>query len=374
MARPKLTRPAFNLVQRGGRYAVEFWWEGRAHRVSAGTTDEREARQFLAAFDAGWGKVAPPEAPSIGAILAAYERDRLANTEKPVHAPVTLKACCAALTRHLGDLLPDLLTRERCRLYARQRRATGYEVGPAKARRRKPVKDGTIIRELVTLRAAFRWALREKWLQAEPYVEVPNAPEARDRWLTRQEATRLVASCGDFHVRVFVLLGLHTAARSAAILGLEWSRADLDAGRIDYGTGRGNKGRVRSVPISAELMATLQAAQQLASSDYVVEFAGERVGSVRTGFTAACRRAGLTGVTPHTLRHTAATWMAQDRVPMWEIAGYLGHKDVGMVERTYGHHSPDHLKTASAAIGRVSSPLSEVSIRVKKTRKTGNPL
>jgi integrase len=149
---------------------------------------------------------------------------------------------------------------------------------------------------------------------------------------------------------------------------------DLGGGRIDYGTGRGNKGRVRSVPISAELMATLRAAQQLATSDDVVEFARERVGSVRTGFTAACRRARLAGVTPHTLRHTAATWMAQSAVPMWEIAGYLGQKDVGMVERVYGHHSPEHLRTASTAIGRVSPTLAEVTIRVKKARKGANPL
>lgn len=368
MARTKLDRPRFRLAKRGGRYAIEFWWEGRSHRVSTGAEDERAARVALAAFEAGWGKELPPEAPSIDAILTGYQRDRAANTERPLHAPATLKACCAALGRHLGDLTPDLLTKPRCRLYAQQRRREGYQVGPKDSRRTKPVSDGTIIRELVTLRAAFRWAVHERWIPAEPYVEIPTAPPSRERWLTREEAGRLVDGCGDFHVRLFVLLGLHTAARSAAILGLQWADVDLDGGRLSYGTGRGNKGRARGLPISPELMAHLQAARELAQSDYVVEFAGGAVRSVKTGFRAACRRAGLAGVSPHTLRHTAATWAAQQRVPMWEIAGLLGHSDVAMVERVYGHHSPDHLRDAAGAVGRVSSPIGEVSIRVKKQK------
>lgn len=368
MARPKLDRPRFRLVKRSGRYAIEFWWEGRAHRVSTGAEDERAAKVALAAFEAGWGKQAPPEAPSIGAILDAYQADRLGNTERPIHAPATLKAACAALARHLGDLPPELLTKQRCRLYAKQRRAEGYEVGPKEARRRKPVSDGTIIRELVTLRAAFRWAVHEKWLTAEPYVEVPAAPAPRDRWLTRDEARRLVDGCGDFHVKLFVMLALHTAARSAAILGLTWDQVDLAGGRLSYGTGRGNKGRARGVPINPELMAYLQAARELAQSDHVVEFAGGPVKSVKTGFRAACGRAGLSGVTPHTLRHTAATWAMQDGRPAWEVAGLLGHSDTAMVEKVYGHHSPDHLRQATGAIGRVSSPIGEVSVRVKKAK------
>jgi hypothetical protein len=86
---------------------------------------------------------------------------------------------------------------------------------------------------------------------ADPVVEILDVPPSLDRWLKRDEAVRLVAGCGDFHVRLFVLLGLQTAARSAAILGLPWDGAEFDCGRLDYGTGRGNKGRsnqCRSAP------------------------------------------------------------------------------------------------------------------------------
>jgi integrase len=49
------------------------------------------------------------------------------------------------------------------------------------------------------------------------------------------------------------------------------------------------------------------------------------------------RLAGLDGkITPHTLRHTAATWLMQAGVDKWEAAGFLG-MSVEMLDRVYGH-------------------------------------
>jgi integrase len=56
-----------------------------------------------------------------------------------------------------------------------------------------------------------------------------------------------------------------------------------------------------------------------------VEFSGKPVASVKKGFSAAVALARLTGkVTPHTPRHTAATWLMQRGVPVREVAGFLG--------------------------------------------------
>ena len=351
MARTRNERPNFRLVRRGGgnRYSIEFWWEGRARRVSTGAADDREARRALAAFEARWGKDEPPAQPSIGQLLEAYARDRKANTERPLASPASLDASANALRRHLGDLTPEHLTRERCRLYARQRRTEGYAVGAGATRRRKPVSDGTILRELGVLRAALAWGVDEKWITSAPHVEGPSTPPLRDRWLTREEAGRLVAGCGDFHIRVFTMLALHTAARTSAILELKWTRADLARRRIDYGEDVGNKRRVRAVPISDELLEVLLAARELAQSGHVVEFAGKPVASVRTGFEAACRRAGLAGVTPHVLRHTTATWMAQNGVPIWDVAGFLGIT-LDVATRIYAKHSPEHLGTVGNSV------------------------
>jgi integrase len=56
-------------------------------------------------------------------------------------------------------------------------------------------------------------------------------------------------------------------------------------------------------------------------------------------------RAGVAGVTPHVLRHTAATHMARAGVPLWKIAGILGNS-IAMVEKVYAKHCPDGLRDA----------------------------
>jgi len=55
-------------------------------------------------------------------------------------------------------------------------------------------------------------------------------------------------------------------------------------------------------------------------------------------------------VTPHVLRHTAATWLMQNGVDLWTAAGFVGMSPETL-QRVYGHHHPDHLRAAAEAIG-----------------------
>jgi integrase len=112
----------------------------------------------------------------------------------------------------------------------------------------------------------------------------------------------------------------------------------------------GTKGRA-TVPLHDLARPFLLDAKRAALSDYVIEYAGRRVGSVRTGFRLACERANLVGVTPHVCRHTSAVMMAEAGVPMSEIAQFLGHGSTSITERTYARFSPEHLKRAAGAIG-----------------------
>jgi integrase len=76
------------------------------------------------------------------------------------------------------------------------------------------------------------------------------------------------------------------------------------------------------------------------------------IASVKKGVKTAVGLARLPGkVTPHTLRHTAATWLMQRGVPIWEAAGVLGMSPE-VLQNTYGHHHPDYLQGAASAIGQ----------------------
>ena len=353
MARPRLDRPNFRLVQRGDRYYVRWWEDGRWQRLSTGTSDRSEAGRFLAQFEAGYGTPPPIDQPTVSQVLDAYLADR-----KPrVAAYATLELACKALRRHLGDLEPQHITRERSRLYARQRRAEGYQVGPPNKRRRKPVSDGTIIRELVTLRAALRNNGSVAAATASNVIETPRNPQPRDRWLTREEAAQLLASAKLPHVKLFIGLALYTAGRRGALLTLSWSAIDLKARTINLGAGAGNKRRA-IVPIAAPLLDLLIEAEKGKTGPYVIEHGGEAVKNIKTGFAAAATRAGLSAVTPHVRRHPAATWMASAGVPLQEIARFLGNS-LAMVEKVYAKHSPDYLRRAADAL---SGPVAPVTL------------
>lgn len=132
------------------------------------------------------------------------------------------------------------------------------------------------------------------------------------------------------------------------------SYVDLDSGmfyRLAEGK-RETKKRQPPVPIPPRLLAHLQRwkAKGLVWR-HVIEWYGEPIKSVKTAFKSAASLAGLgTDVTPHTLRHTAATWLMQAGVDKWEAAGFLG-MSVEMLDRVYGHQHPLYLRQAANAIG-----------------------
>jgi integrase len=86
--------------------------------------------------------------------------------------------------------------------------------------------------------------------------------------------------------------------------------------------------------------------------DHFVEWNGSPIASVKTALKTAVRLAGLPGkVTPHTFRHTAATWLMQSGISVWRAAGFLD-MSVETLDRVYGHHHPDFLSDAADAIAR----------------------
>lgn len=238
----------------------------------------------------------------------------------------------------IGHLYPHQLADKHVRSYITKRRAAG-------------IGDGMLWTELGHLRTVLKWAEKRGKIERAPHVERPSKPPPKDRWLTKDEASRLIASCGAPHIRLFVVLMLTTAARPTAVLELTWDRVDFEGGVVTLATGETERRKGRAtVPMNSSLRAALSEARSGATCDHVIEFAGQSVASVKTGFYAAARRAELDGVTPHTLRHTAAVWMAADGVPMPKIAQYLGHSDDTITQRVYARYAPGHMQDAANAL------------------------
>jgi integrase len=236
-----------------------------------------------------------------------------------------------------GGLRPDQITVEDCRNYVADKRRT--------------LADGTIWTQLGHLRTVVNWAVKRRLIDRAPYIERPSQPAPKDRRLTDAEIARLITTPCEPHIKLAVVLMLTTAGRVQSILDLTWDRVDFDRGLIflqrpDFAT---RKGRANP-PMNISARAALQSAREAALSPYVIEWAGRQVGSIKKGFAALAKRAELTGVSPHVLRHTAAARMAEAGHSMDEIAQFLGHSNSRITAQVYARYSPDHLRKAAGSL------------------------
>lgn len=264
-----------------------------------------------------------------------------------------------------------------CREYVAYRIAQAWKAAKPEKTGRAPrmVTMGAARRELEDLRAAINHHRREGLCSEMVSVVLPARPPARQRWLTRSEAARLLLAAWRAkqvmrdkdtrravgrHVARFILVGLYTGTRSSAICGAALmptvgrGHVDLERG-VFYRRAVGRlqtKKRQPPVRIPPRLLAHLRRwARRGLARKSVVEWNGQAVESVRKGFEAAVRAAGLgADVTPHILRHTCAIWLMQKGVNLWDAAGFLG-MTVQQLEQGCGHHHPDYQEEAVAALG-----------------------
>jgi integrase len=245
--------------------------------------------------------------------------------------------------------------------------------------RKKRRNRGGARRDLEDLRAAIGHHAAEGFHREIVKVPLPEKGEPRDKWLTRSDAAKLIWACWRYremqkrsrrptddvkaptakrplrHLARFILLGIYSGTRAGAIASASpipavgRSFVDLERGRYyrrQQGSAKTNK-RQPTVPIPLRLLAHLRRWHRIdPEAKHFVEFNGKPVSSVKTAFKSAVRLARLgPGISPHTLRHTAATWLMQKGADPWQAAGYLG-MSLEVLLNTYGHHHPDYLSDA----------------------------
>ena len=283
-----------------------------------------------------------PDQIPVADVLTLYLTDVV-----PKHArPEETKGRIRELDKFFGDRMLSYITGETCRAYVAQRST-----------------DAAARRELEDLRAAINYHRRENLHDKVISVVLPNERLPRDRWLTRSEAARLVRAAWRYHeiqkghatgrqsrqhVARFILVALYTGTRASAVCGAAFERVS-GAGYIDLDRGvfyrrpagkRETKKRQPPVPLPPQLLAHLRRWKRQGQR-FAVEWNGEPVQSIRKAFANVVKHAGLgDDVIPHTLRHTAATWLMQTGTDMWQAAGYLG-MTVEMLSARYGHHHPE---------------------------------
>ena len=326
--------PDYKVIPYRGKLAIEWYENGKRIRRSLGTTDRSqigsEVRRVMAEIEV-------ERRPKV--ITVAYAWDGYVKSLGDKPASVTAGFQWRSVGPHFGGMPANEVTEEDCKAYTLKRREQGRS-------------DGTIATELGRLRSALLWAERRGLIDKAPFISRPQQAPPRDKWLTREQARRFLEECRLPHVKLFATLAITTGARMSAILELTWDQIDMDARRIDL-AGRGRvftkKGRA-VLPMNEMAFQALLEARERASGQWVIEWGGQKVDNIKKGILGAGKRAGLPWVTAHVFRHSAAVWMAQDRVPMAEIAQFLGHRDSRVTERVYARYSPDYLHRAAKSL------------------------
>jgi integrase len=342
--------PRLYLRQRTGRDPTYVILDG-AHEVGTGCgpSELSSAEKALEAYIASKYRPSTGPAPLAGILIADVVSIYLREWAPTVARPDFIRVTATPILDWWGDKTLAQIKGQTCRDYVKWRT--------------QRVSEATAKHDLATLRAAVNFYHREHGpLPSVPAFTMPAEPEPNDRWLTRSEAARMLwATRKDplkRHLGRFILIALYSGTRKQAILGFKWLPSttsgwiDLDAG-VMHRRGRNERKTKKLRPPSRVHRRLLTFLRYWAKADLalgistVVHFQGEPIKSVKRTW-ASTRRAARLGkdVVPHTLRHTAATWLMHAKVDVFEAAGYLG-MSVDTLQRVYAHHHPDYQRSAA---------------------------
>ena len=348
------------------RKGSPYWWvkytdaSGKPTYRSTGTTDLEEAKALEAKWrleahqERKWGIQPEHTFDDMMHTFISAKQDQWRSLER-------VGIACKRLQPHFTGMMAERIRRADVARYIQLRKDVG-------------VSGSTINRELDLLSAAFNYAANTmEWNVRNPTVGMSlKEPQGRLRWITREEADRLILEASKEerkspHLADFIRLALNTGCRKGELLGLSWDCVNFETAQIRLEQTK--NGKRRFVPISAVAREALEnraafRAKFCPSSPWVFAHRnGVRVQFLQNGFESACKRAGINDFRVHDLRHTCASWLVSAGVPLLEVKELLGHSSIEMTER-YAHLSPDNLGRVAKTLDQLQSV---VSLTVSKT-------
>ncbi len=308
------------------------WWVKITHgggclQHSTGTSDRKQAQAYHDKLKASlW------EQEKLGA------RPKFSWNDAVVRylAETTYKASTADdksqlrwLDRYLNGVKLEDIDRELLDRITQERKAEG-------------VSNATVNRMLEVIRAILRKAANEwSWLSKAPVMRMLSEPTRRVRWITREEAERLLEALPK-HLRAMAKFSLETGLRKSNVTGLLWSQVDLKRRCAWIHPDQAKARKAIAVPLSAAAVIVLRE-QMGKHPERVFTFRGKPIEQVNTkAWRKALDVAGIADFRWHDLRHTWASWHVQAGTPLHVLQELGGWESVEMVRR-YAHLSSDHL-------------------------------
>jgi integrase len=331
-----------SLFKRSGVYYVLYYSHGRRRWKSTGVSTRPEAFKKLTEFRELLRK------RELHVSLSKFVDDFLS------FAGATFRPGTVALYRHTlrrfqaiaGELSLPEITAEHFDKYrvARLKGSTELKKNP------RPRSVVSVNVELGTLKAAFNTARRWGLVTQSPFIECSLCPEPEQSapFFSPQDFDKLVTAIRERWLREVVVFAVLTGMRRGEILNLQWSQVNTVKRLVTIEsspTFKTKGGRRRVIPLNETAAYVLEGRRTLSASPYVFTFGDRQIPEdwLTHKFKARVRNLGLDGrLHFHSLRHTFASWLAQDGVSLFAIQKLLGHSSAN-VTQIYSHLQPDQM-------------------------------
>ncbi|MBQ9600708.1 MAG: site-specific integrase [Neisseriaceae bacterium] len=213
--------------------------------------------------------------------------------------------------------------------------------------------NATKNRFIQLIRAILNRAMKQwEWLETVPYFSLYSEPKCRIRWLTTDEAQRLIATAPPYLSRI-IRFSLSTGLRRSNVQFLRWSQIDLNRKVAWFAADNMKSGRPLGVSLNEPAMQVLY--EQQGKHDVFV-FTNSKGTPLKNwqwrDWKMALKKAEIENFRFHDLRHTWASWLVQRGVPLVVLQEMGGWESVSMVQR-YAHLAPDHLHKHSALLNNL---------------------
>ena len=227
-----------------------------------------------------------------------------------------------------------------------------------KLQRRVSVSGSTVNRELALLKRMFNLATTwDLYQDANPVKKVKFFREFNTglRVLSEEEEGKFLLHATPL-IQDIARFALNAGLRIGEVFSLRWSLVDMEKRILSIVAPK--TGKIREVPINAEAFKVLQAWFHSKRNEFVFynPETGRPFVDLKAGFSIACRKAGITGVSWHTLRHTFASRLVSRGVDIVTVKELLGHSTITVTMR-YTHTNLESKRQAVQALTGVGDNL-----------------
>lgn len=203
----------------------------------------------------------------------------------------------------------------------------------------KPRSQVTVNRYCDYLDSIFNFGCQIGLVQSNPMKLRQRIRERpREIQLTVEDMRRIMV-CAEPHVRwaMEVCFNLGTRPGTSELLTLQWYQVDFQKSMVKIYASKTNSYRI--VPVRPAFLEKLKMMKSVAQSNYIIEFRGKPVTTIRKSFKFACEQAGINyPIRMYDLRHLFATTMLTNNADLAAVSKLMGHSTVKMTADTYYHY------------------------------------